>query len=249
MWSKEKDAELEHKLGKRLFKLYKTMEIYEETGSIRDTAQTLGVTQETIERRLSVAVQEVENAKGFLKEAAKYKHVIFKKETAHSKRIGILCKIGEALGYKNWIGNNERSYLCNVDGRERVLGDLSDFWKRPKLLGVDNQTWNFLKFIDTMWIRDQRIHYAFEIETTTSFTKAFDRCSNIPSEHHALKVIVIPRKRKRLLFTSTQSNLILHEIKKGDWYLLDFRALERFNEPNTLINNFVFRNFLEKISS
>ena len=248
MWHKEEDSELESRLGKRFFKLYKTLEIYGETGSIVDTARILGLTQKTVERRLSVAGQEIENVKKFLKEADKYKHVLYKKETAHSKRIGILCKIGKALGYKNWIGNNERNYLCCVDGQEWVLGKLSDFWKRPKLLGVDNQTWSFLKFIDTMWIRDQRIHYAFEVETTTSFTKAFDRCSNIPSEHHALKVIVIPRKRIRRLLASTQSNLISHEIKKGDWYLLGFRALERFNESNALTNIFVFGNILEKIS-
>lgn len=248
MLPREKDSELESRLGKRLFKLWKTVEIYGETGSIKDTAQIMGITQETVERRLSDAVREFENARRFLKEVNKYKYVLFRKETAHSKRIGILCRIGKTLGYKTWIGYNERSYFCYVDGRERVLGDLSDFWKRPKLLGIDNQIWNFLKFIDTLWIRKQKIHYAFEIETTTSFIKAFDRCSNIPFEHHAVKVIAVPRKRKRLLLACIQSNLILHEIKKGNWYLLDFRALERFDKSNAQMDNFAFSDILDGIS-
>jgi len=60
------------------------MEIYGETGSIKATAQILDVTEETVERRLSVAVQEFENAKRYLKETAKYKYVLFKKETVHA---------------------------------------------------------------------------------------------------------------------------------------------------------------------
>jgi len=247
MCPREDESELESRLGKRFFKLHKTLEIYGETGNVRDTAHILGVTPKTIERRLSAAGQELENAEKFLKEVEKYKQILFRKETAHSKKIEVLAKVGKVLGYKIWIGNNEQSYLCRVDGEEKVLGDLSDFWKRPKLLSVNSRTWNFLKFIDTMWIRDQRIHYVFEVETTTSFTKAFDRCSNIPSEHHAVKVIVVPRKRKKLLLARVQSNLILQEIEKGNWYLLDFLALKRFDKSDTTMNSFTFTNILERI--
>jgi len=247
MWQRKENSELETRLGKRLFKLLKTLDIYGETGDIKKTAQILGVTEKTVERRLSVAVEELRSAKRFLAKAEKYKSVLYRKESVHRKRIGILCKIGKALGYKTWLASNERSYICYVDGRELVLGDLSDFWRRPRLLGVDSQTWNFLKFIDTMWIGNRKINYAFEIETTTSFTKAFDRCSNIPAEHNAVKVIVIPRKRKRLLIHSVKSNLILHEIEKGNWYLLDFRALEGFNKSNTRMDISDFTNNLERI--
>jgi hypothetical protein len=162
--------------------------------------------------------------------------------------VSILYEVGKCLSYKIWIGYNERSYLCRVDGKECSLADLSDFWRKPRLLNVNSQTWNFLKFIDILWIKDQRIHYAFEIENTTSFTKAFDRCSNIPLEHHAMKVIVIPRKRKRALLARIQSNLIQDEIKKGNWYILDFGTLEQFKESNRLSNNFIFRQILEQIS-
>ena len=247
MWAKKEESELESRLGKRLSKLLKTLDIYGETGDIKKTAETLGITEETVERRLLVAAEEFENATKWVEKVDKYRHVLFRKESPHSRKIALLCKIGKALGYKTWIASNERSYLLHLDDRELVLGDLSDFWRKPKLLGVDIQTWNFLKFIDTMWIRNQRIHYAFEIETTTSFTKAFDRCSNIPTKHHAAKVIVIPRKRKRLLVHSVKSNLILHEIEKGNWYLLDFRALESFAKSNTRMDIPDFTDILERI--
>lgn len=247
MWQSEEDSELESKFGKRLFRLLKTLDVYGETGDVKKTAQILGITEKTVEKRLSVAIEEYKNAQRFLKETDKYRSVLYRKESAHSRGIGTLCKIGKALGYKTWIASNERSYLCHADGRERVLGDLSDFWKRPRILGVDSQTWTFLKFIDTMWIRNQRIHYAFEIETTTSFAKAFSRCSNIPREHHAAKVIVIPRAKKRLLLRSVKSNLILHEIGKGNWYLLDLRTLESFSKLNTRLDISSFMNNLERI--
>jgi hypothetical protein len=68
MEPKVEDSELEARLGKRFFKLCKTLEIYGENGSVRDTARILGLTQKTVEKRLAVAGQEFENAKKFLKE-------------------------------------------------------------------------------------------------------------------------------------------------------------------------------------
>lgn len=247
MWQNEENSELEARFGKRLTKLLKTLEIYGESGDIKETARVLCVTQRTVENRLSTVAQEFKNAKKFLRETDKYKSVLYRKESAHSKRIGDLCKIGKTLGYKTWIGNNERSYIYSIDGREEILGGLSDFWTSPKLLGVNSQIWGFLRFIDIMWIRDQKVHYAFEIETTTSFTKTFDRSSNIPREHSAIKVVVIPRNRRRSLLLSIRSNLISHEIERGNWYLLDFQTLEDFKKSNS-IGIFDFMNILERIS-
>ncbi|MFZ7138228.1 MAG: hypothetical protein ACOWW1_07405 [archaeon] len=234
MLQDEENFELESRVGKRFFKLIKTAEIYGEDGDIQRTAKVLGITPKTVEKRLDRLAKQFWNSKKYLEEISKYEYLLFQKATAHSKIITHLSELGKNMGYKNWIAVNERKYIINDDKKIKTLNDMSDFYRRPKLIGINRPKWGFIRNIDFMWIKNQKICYSFEVENTTNFTKAFDRCSNIPSEHFTRKVIVIPEKRKNNFLQCITSNLLSTEIKKGNWYLLNFQSVINFRKRNKI---------------
>ena len=145
------------------------------------------------------------------------------RESEHSIMIGHLAEIGKKAGYKVWVGLREQgdtyedkplSTLCTF----RDLGSLS--------LAPDKL--DFIENIDLLWLKADKIEYAFEIENTTAITEAVNRCANIPLEHQTTQCIVIPEERRALLFKKVNSELLKERVAKEGWRFIYYTDLERF---------------------
>jgi putative DNA methylase len=142
-------------------------------------------------------------------------------ERAHSEMIGFLAQMGKKAGYSIWIGTREQT--DTFEGK--ALAEFCDF-KELYLSGIDqNDIAQYISQIDILWIKDERIAFAFEVEYTTLITDAFMRCSNIPEVHNPRRIIVIPKERDQLMFRKLNSNLLRESVEKQGWKLIFFEDL------------------------
>lgn len=146
-------------------------------------------------------------------------------EREHSEMIGFLAQIGKKAGYSIWVGAREQSDM--FEGK--ALAEFCDF-KELHLSGADqNDIDQYIRQIDILWIKDDKIAFAFEVEYTTLITDAFMRCSNIPEAHNTQRIIVIPQERDQLMFRKLNSNLLRESIEKQGWKLVFFEDLRRLH--------------------
>jgi 16S rRNA G966 N2-methylase RsmD len=146
-------------------------------------------------------------------------------EREHSEMIGLLAQMGKKAGYSIWVGAREQSDM--FEGK--ALAQFCDF-KELHLSSVDqNDIDQYIRQIDILWINDEIIAFAFEVEYTTLITDAFMRCSNIPEAHHTQRIIVIPQERDQLMFRKLNSNLLRESVEKQDWKLVFFEDLRRLH--------------------
>lgn len=149
------------------------------------------------------------------------KDVVKTHETIHTRIIGILAELGKILGYRIWVGAKEQKEIY----KNKPLADYCDF-KELSVIGVLPHKLNYIQQIDLLWIKEGKISWAFEVEYTTAITEAFNRCSNIPEDHGAKKVIVIPKEREGLLFKKLNSDLLRERAEKEGWRCIFFKDVE-----------------------
>lgn len=140
--------------------------------------------------------------------------------------IGHLAEIGRKAGYEIWVGLREQGDA--YEGKR-----LSTFCTLPSLgsLSLGQEKLDFIENIDLLWLKANRIEYAFEVENTTAITEAINRGTNIPPEHQSTKCIVIPDERRTLLHKKVNSELLKERIAKEKWRFIYYTDLERcFNE-------------------
>jgi hypothetical protein len=82
-----------------------------------------------------------------------------------------------------------------------------------------------VKLMDLLWIKDNVIFAAFEVESTTTMTSALQRGSNLPEG--VLKVMVLPEERKDDFDRKMQSPLFRDFFTSHGWKLLFF---DKFRE-------------------
>ena len=145
------------------------------------------------------------------------------RENEHSLMIGHLAEIGKKAGYKVWVGLREQGAIYE-DKPLSALCTFRDFGS----LSLDRDKLDFIENIDLLWLKADRIEYAFEIENTTAITEAINRCTNIPPEHRATKCIVIPHERRALLHRKVNSELLKERVAKEGWRFIYYTDLERF---------------------
>jgi len=145
------------------------------------------------------------------------------REGEHSTMIGYLAEIGRRGGYEIWIGVKERSDIY----KGKPLSTLCTI-KKLDLPSVSQDKLEFVENIDLLWVKEDRIEYAFEIENTTAITEAVNRCTNIPAEHGTIKCIVIPEERRALLHKKVNSELLKDRLYKEGWEFIYYGDLERF---------------------
>jgi 16S rRNA G966 N2-methylase RsmD len=145
------------------------------------------------------------------------------RESEHSLMIGRLAEIGKKSGYTVWVGLKERGDIYEDK-------PLSTFCTFPDLgsLSLAPDKVDFIENIDLLWVKTNRIEYAFEVENTTTITEAINRCSNIPLEHQTTKCIVIPEERRALLHKKVNSELLKERVAKEGWRFIYYTDLERF---------------------
>lgn len=167
-------------------------------------------------------------------------------EKEHTTIIALLAEIGKKLGFNIYIGKVEQSH--KIDSplvKKSVLNEYVDY---PGLFQIENaQNIDVVDDIDLLWIKNDKIEYVIEVESTTSMTSALLRGSNV--EKDVKKIMVFPsdryqqfeRKMKTPLFydhyTSENWNFIIFEVlyahwqKEPDFKLLDM-VLNKISKQN-----------------
>jgi 16S rRNA G966 N2-methylase RsmD len=151
---------------------------------------------------------------------------IEQRESEHSLMIGRLAEVGKKVGYKVWIGKPEQAKI--YEGKR--LAELCTF-RDLSSLSLAPDKLDFIENIDLLWLKTDKIAYAFEVENTTVITEAINRCTNIPPEYQTTKCIVIPEERRALLYKKVNSELLKERVAKEGWKFIYYTDLERaFNE-------------------
>jgi hypothetical protein len=138
----------------------------------------------------------------------------------HSELIVLLAKIGEARGYKIWIGQREQ--------RETVSGLVEEIKLRDLVTATpatlkDVKNLRPVLDMDLLWLDGNEIVHAFEVECTTTMTSGLQRGSNLPAS--VPKTMVIPEERENDFERKMKSPLFSEHFAKDNWTLAYFNAL------------------------
>ncbi|KXB04735.1 hypothetical protein AKJ48_01585 [candidate division MSBL1 archaeon SCGC-AAA261O19] len=150
----------------------------------------------------------------------KVKFITKKEATQHSRMVGKVAEVGKNLGYKIWIGIREQS--DNYQGLP--LSEKCDF-ESLTLPRIQERNMERIRNIDVLWIDNQKIESAFEVENTTGITGAIVRGSNIP--YKVDKFILIPENREDLLAKRLEAPMIKMRLEKYDWKFIFFEDFEK----------------------
>ncbi len=139
-------------------------------------------------------------------------------EKEHTTVIAILAEIGVQAGYKIHIGEVEQSHELDTP-RLRTKGKLKQYLtynNTTQLKDIINP--DIVADIDLLWIKDDKIEYAFEVECTTSMTSALQRGSNIQSD--VKKVMFLPEARKKQLARKMKSPMFSERYEQDNWHIV-----------------------------
>jgi hypothetical protein len=123
----------------------------------------------------------------------------------------ILVNIGIAMGYSIWLPRNDRGHVM-----ERVQGNKSHIPDRLPL-NYDQQVLSSIENIDVIWIKDNAIIRAFEVEHTTAIYSGILRMADLRATIPNLNInihIVAPDDRRQK---------VLDEIKRPAFRLSSLR--------------------------
>lgn len=128
-------------------------------------------------------------------------------EKRHLEMIKNLAQIGHRLGFKVWASHKDEE-LSKMTERE---------------LSLPIKRLERIKEIDVLWIKDNIIEYAFEVENTTQITDAIVRGSNIPYKTN--RIILIPKEREKMLVRKFEEPLIKERVQKDFWRMITYDDL------------------------
>jgi len=141
---------------------------------------------------------------------------------SHSEIIALLARVGKAQGFDICIGKPEQAATADgLAGGVRLATLVTS--KPKKLNGVTNL--RDVLLMDLLWLKDDAVYAAFEVESTTTMTSALQRGSNLPEG--VLKVMVLPEERKADFDRKMQSPLFSDFFTSHGWQLLFF---DKFRE-------------------
>jgi DNA modification methylase len=145
-------------------------------------------------------------------------------EKEHTTMISFLAEIGQALKYKIWIGRNEQPHkiMSMLIKKEGPLRQYITYKEIKKLKDIQNPS--IVDNIDLLWIKDDKIISAFEIECTTSMTSALLRGSNI--EQSIPKYMIIPFDRDKQFNHKYKSPLFHERFLSDNWKIIYFEILK-----------------------
>ena len=117
-----------------------------------------------------------------------------KEATAHTEIQWLLLKLGSEMGLDVWVARNDRSKSFNGEsyGSIRRL-------RQTLPQQADEATERTIALIDVLWLQDNSIQAAFEIESTTSIFSGLLRMSDLIAMHPNLNIplyIVAPAERR-----------------------------------------------------
>ncbi|MDI6733000.1 MAG: DNA methyltransferase [Planctomycetota bacterium] len=148
-------------------------------------------------------------------------------EREHTTMIAILAEIGRAKGFDIWIGRIEQNHILKgiLDKIDKT-GPLKQYVTLKGLTKIINiQQPDIVETVDLLWIKNNKVHCVFEIESTTSMTSALQRGSNIDNKVN--KYLVIPEDREKQLENKLKSPMFAERFKDDKWNVLFFAALKQ----------------------
>lgn len=139
----------------------------------------------------------------------------------HNEIIVILALVGKRKGFDIWIGKNEQSGKdTGVVYRGKYL---KDYTSLDSLVQIEVDNRSTVENIDLLWIAENKIKAAFEIESTTGMTGALLRGSNLDMD--IPKYLVIPEEREIQFQNKMASPLFEQHFRKENWQVLYFDAI------------------------
>jgi DNA modification methylase len=144
-------------------------------------------------------------------------------EREHSTIIAIIAEIGEINGYKIYIGKNEQSHEISTSlvKRSGRLSEYMTYHTVYKLSNIQNHT--VVDDIDVLWIKNDTVHYVFEVECTTPMTSALERGSNVSID--TKKIMLFPVNREPQFKRKMKSPLFSERFSNDNWRFILFDVL------------------------
>ena len=173
---------------------------------------------ETVREVLSEYAKPVKGGMWMLK-----KDLLQRRVREHGRIIGTLAEIGLKLGFDVWVAPNERGSIGDQALVKRLLPTLS--------LAHDSDKIDRIREIDVLWIRNNNIAYALEVEHTTMISEAIIRGSNITATS-VKHIMLLPDERKKLLRRRVNEPALTSEIQKGNWGVVYYDDLQGFSKRN-----------------
>ena len=169
-------------------------------------------------------------------------------EKVHTTIIAILAEIGKAKGFKTWVGKIEQSH--EITALPKRKGKLSQYLSYRNLQELKNaNNIDTVEDIDLLWIRDNLVQKAFEVESTTSMTSGLQRGSNI--DESVVKFLVIPEEREEQFLKKLKSPMFYDRFIKDNWKVVYFRALvEEYSKHKgkTDLESLIDKKIVKKVS-
>jgi 16S rRNA G966 N2-methylase RsmD len=147
--------------------------------------------------------------------------------TNHTEMIVSLSDIGKKLGHKIYIGKREQSEIYN----SKKLSEYADFCNLNNLKINKNKQLR-IEMIDMIWLKNNNIHYAFEVENSTNFTSGIQRASNLDSKIN--KIMVLPNDREKE-FLSIKDPLFIDNFKKYNWSYIFYNDIMKLKSLRTIL--------------
>ena len=118
-----------------------------------------------------------------------------KKETLHTRIQYELLELGATMGLDVWVARNDRARMYNG----KALGENPKILKNLPRLIADEATMKTIGLIDVLWLKNNSIKAAFEIECTTSIYSGLLRMADLISLQPNLQIdlfLVAPEERR-----------------------------------------------------
>lgn len=142
------------------------------------------------------------------------------RKSQHNEILALLAEVGKSLGYRIWIGKKEQTEYADGLAGHKKLSELvtSDITKV-----INAQNLDTVRQIDLLWVKNEKIVSAFEIEFSTSMTSGLMRGSNIVAS--VPKFLVMPEEREEQFNKKIRSPLFSERFKDDNWKILYFDSI------------------------
>jgi len=143
-------------------------------------------------------------------------------EKEHTTIMALLAEIGKKYGYQIYIGKVEQSHHIDTNlVNKKILHEYMDY---PDLSNIKNaNNIETVDDIDLLWIKDDKIEYVLEVESTTSMTSALIRGSNI--ENNICKIMLFPSDRHNQFLRKMKNPMFKERFVNDNWHFILFEYL------------------------
>jgi len=168
-------------------------------------------------------------------------------EKEHTTIMALMAEIGKKMGYNIYIGKVEQSHKIDTPlVKKQVLNEYMDY---PNLFHLVNaKNIDIVDDIDILWIKNDRIEYVIEVESTTSMTSALQRGSNV--DIGVPKLMLFPSDRHKQFERKMKNPMFFERYENDNWKFILFEELYKaWNQKSNKLKIDEITNLGIKISS